>query len=29
MMDTFKKKVSGADIRAFKTVQNILDTMEA
>lgn len=29
MMDEFKKKVSGAEIRAFQTVQDILDTMEA
>lgn len=29
MMDTFKKKVSGADIRAFATVQDVLDTMQA
>lgn len=28
MGDEFKKKVSGKEIRAFKTVQDILDTME-
>ena len=29
MGDEFGKKVSGAQIRAFKTVQDILDVMEA
>ena len=29
MGDEFNKKVSGQQIRAFKTVQDILDTMEA
>ena len=29
MGDEFGKKVSGAQIRAFKTVQDILDIMEA
>ena len=29
MGDEFDKKVSGTQIRAFKTVQNILDVMEA
>ena len=28
MTDDFNKKVSGAEIRAFQTVQDILDTME-
>lgn len=28
MMDEFQKKVSGAEIRAFQTVQDILDTMQ-
>ncbi len=28
MTDDFNKKVSGAEIRAFKTVQDIIDTME-
>lgn len=28
MEDEFKKKISGKEIRAFKTVQDILDTME-
>ena len=28
MTDDFNKKVSGAEIRAFKTVQDILNTME-
>jgi acyl carrier protein len=28
MTDEFNKRVSGAQIRAFKTVQDILDTME-
>lgn len=29
MGDEFKKKISGKEIRAFQTVQDILDTMEA
>lgn len=28
MGDEFKKKISGKEIRAFKTVRDILDTME-
>lgn len=28
MGDEFNKKVSGKEIRAFKTVQDIMDTME-
>ena len=28
MTDDFNKKVSGAEIRAFRTVQDILNTME-
>lgn len=28
MMDDFDKKMSGAEIRNFKTVQDMLDTME-
>lgn len=28
MGDEFNKKVSGAQIRSFKTIQDILDTME-
>ena len=28
MGDEFSKKMSGAQIRAFKTIQDILDTME-
>lgn len=28
MTDEFNKKVSGAEIRAFSSVQDILDTME-
>lgn len=29
MGDEFNKKISGSEIRAFKTVQDIMDTMEA
>ncbi len=29
MSDEFNKKVSGKEIRAFKTVQDIMDTMES
>ena len=28
MKDDFGKKVSGAEVRAFKTVKDIIDTME-
>jgi acyl carrier protein len=28
MTDEFNKKISGAEIRAFQTVRDILDTME-